>query len=125
MSRILIVEDSTFFRQMLKETLLSRFPSIHIHEAADGEEALKKIEISKPDLIFMDIKLPGENGLEITKKIKGRYPDIIIIILTSYYLPEYREAASQYGADLFLSKGATTKDYIYTLVESFLSKRKY
>ncbi|NWF94081.1 MAG: response regulator transcription factor [Syntrophaceae bacterium] len=125
MPEILIVEDSAFFRQLLKETLTSQFPSVRIEEAADGDEALRKIEISKPDLIFIDIKLPGENGLELTKKIRAQYVDIVIIILTSYDLPEYREAASQYGADLFLSKGATTKDYIHTLVNSFLSKGKY
>ncbi len=88
--RVLIVEDSTLFRQLFKETLHDRFPSVEIYEAADGEEALKKIESLRPNLIFMDIGLPGENGLELTKHIKVRYPNIIVIILTGYDLPEYR-----------------------------------
>jgi len=119
----LIVEDSTFFRQLLKETLLSRFPKMDITEAGSAEEALGKIQISSPDLIFMDIKLPGESGLELTKKIKDQHPDIPIVILTSYDLPEYREAASQYKANHFLSKGSTTKEKILTLVKSILSDR--
>jgi len=121
--RTLIVEDNNFFRQLLKETLVSRFPSMDISEAGSGEEALQRIKAYFPDLIFMDIKLPGETGLELTKKIKAQYPNIIIIILTSYDLPEYREAASQYQANYFLSKGSTTKENILKLVESILSNR--
>lgn len=123
MCRTLIVEDSTFFRQLLKETLHSRFPSMDIAEAENGKEALQKVETLRPDLIFMDIKLPGENGLELTKKIKTRYSGISIIILTSYDLPEYREAARQYQADHFLSKGATTKEDILKLVQSIIAER--
>jgi len=123
MFRTLIVEDSTFFRQLLKETLLSRFPKMDIFEAGNGEEALQKIKTKPPDLIFMDIKLPGESGLEITQKIKADYPNITIIILTSYDLPEYREAADQYQANYFLSKGSTTKENIVDLVKSILSNR--
>jgi len=88
--RVLIVEDSTLFRQLFKETLHDRFPSVEIYEAIDGEEALLQVETFRPNLIFMDIRLPGENGLELTKKIKARYPNITIIILTGYDLPEYR-----------------------------------
>jgi DNA-binding NarL/FixJ family response regulator len=124
MFRTLIVEDSSFFRQLLKETLLSKFSSMDISEASSAEEAIKDIETSPPDLVFVDIKLPGENGLELTKKIKGKYPNLPVIILTSYDLPEYREAASQYQANYFLSKGSTTKEKILALVKSILSGRK-
>jgi DNA-binding NarL/FixJ family response regulator len=124
MFRTLLVEDSNFFRQLLKETLLSKFPSMDISEARSAEEAIKDIETSPPDLVFVDIKLPGENGLELTKKIRGKYPNIPVIILTSYDLPEYREAASRYQANYFLSKGATTKENILSLVNSILSGRK-
>jgi DNA-binding NarL/FixJ family response regulator len=75
-----------------------------------------------PDLIFVDIRLPGESGLEFTRKIKSTHPNIPVIILTSYDLPEYREAAREYQADHFLSKGTTTKENIWALVTSILSK---
>jgi len=120
MAKILIVEDNIFFRELLKETLNSRFPSVDVFEASDGKEALQKIETHLPNLIFMDIKLPEESGLELTKKIKARYPDVVIIILTSYDLPEYREAAHQYKADHFLAKGSATKEEILRLVDSIL-----
>jgi DNA-binding NarL/FixJ family response regulator len=122
--KVLIVEDSAFYRELLKEALLSRFPSMELCEAADGEEALQKIEASLPDLIFMDIKLPGESGLELTKKIKTQYPNINMIILTAYDIPEYREAAVQAKANYFLSKGLASKENILTLVDSILSDQR-
>jgi CheY-like chemotaxis protein len=120
--KVLIVEDSTLFRELFKETLHDRFPSIEIYEAVDGEEALLLVETFRPILIFMDIRLPGENGLELTKKVKARYPSIIVIILTGYDLPEYREFSSRY-ADYFFSKDSATTENILTLVESILPTR--
>jgi len=118
-SKVLIVEDSTLFRQLLKQILHDRFPSIEIHEAVDSEEAFREVETSRPDLIFMDIRLPGENGLELTRRIKAQYPYIIVIILTGYDLPEYREFSNQY-ADYFFSKDSSTTENIFTLVKSIL-----
>ena len=123
MQRVLIVEDSTIFRTLLKETLQSRFPSIEILEAADGEEAMKEITARPPDLIFMDIKLPGENGLDLTAKIKAEYPQVIVVVLTSYDTPEYREAAVKARANHFLAKGSSSREGILVLVESILRDR--
>ncbi len=123
MFKILLVEDNPPFRQLLKENLYNQFPSIDIEEAGDGIEAFKKTEAFCPDLIFMDIRLPGENGLEVAKKIKSQCPDMKIIILTSYDLPEYREIAKRYGADHFVTKGSSTWEEITTLVRS-ISKEK-
>jgi DNA-binding NarL/FixJ family response regulator len=123
-TKTLIVEDSALYRKLLKETLQSRFPSMEIIEAEEGEEAMKQMGVqSPPNLIFMDIKLPGENGLELTGKIKAKYPGVIIIILTSYDSLEYREAAARVKADHFLSKGSSSKEGILTLVESVLAGR--
>lgn len=122
MFRTLIIEDSYLYRKLLKETLQFRFPKMVILEANDGEEALREIEIATPNLILMDIRLPGESGLELTRRIKDRYPEVSIVILTSYDLPEYREAAYKYKADHFLSKSSATKEKIISLVESILSE---
>ena len=121
--KILIVDDSALFRQTLKEVLQVRFPSIEIDEAIDGEKARQKIKTSPPDFIFMDINLPGENGLVLTQKIKVRYPSIIITLLTGWNFPEYREASIQCKADYFLFKGSATQENIFALVESVLTHR--
>jgi len=119
MKRILIVEDNPFFLQFLKETLHLRLPSIDMLEAANGEEAMQKIKALPPEAILMDLRLPGENGLELTRKIKALYPNIIIVILTNYDLPEYREAAYQSGADHFVSK-----DSFLSIIGSVLTNGK-
>jgi len=93
-----------------------------LDEAKDGKEALHKIGHSPPDLIFMDIKLPGENGLQITKRIRGSDTEAKIIILTSHDYPEYREAANRFGANHFISKGSSTAEEIVSLVKSILAE---
>lgn len=118
MKRILIVEDNAFFLQFLKEALRARFPSMQISEATNGEEALEKIKTVPPDAIFMDLRLPGENGLEVTKKVKARYPNVIVVIVTNYDLPEYRKAAYESRADHFISK-----DSLLNMLNSILSNR--
>lgn len=123
MNRVLVAEDSPIFRTLLRETLQSRFPTMEIFEAANGEEAMRQIVAHPPDLIFMDIKLPGENGLDLTARIKAKYPHVTIIVLTSYDTPEYREAAVKAKADHFLAKGSSSREGILTLVESVLRGR--
>ena len=121
MFKTLIVEDNVTFRESLKAVLDTEFPSMDIEEAADGTEALEKINTFGPNLIFMDIKLPWINGLELTKKIKGDNASIVIVILTSYDLPEYRAAAEEYGADHFIPKGSSSREELLKLVQSVLS----
>lgn len=104
----LLVEDSIDFRSQLTDVLYQRFPAIKVGEAEDGEVALKEILIQLPDLIFMDVKLPGKNGIELTKDIKIRFNSIVIVVLTSYDIPEYRQAAFRNGADCFIAKGSVS-----------------
>jgi len=121
----MLVEDSTSFRQLVKNSLQDQFPSMDIIEATDGVEAFQKIDSHPPNLILMDITLPGENGLELTRKIKADYPGLIIIILTSHDSPEYREAAIRCKADYFLSKGSIATDDIFKLVKSIMLRKGF
>jgi len=121
MFRVLIVEDNTIFRQSLKEMIVRHFPFMLIDEAGDGKEAREKVRTLCPDLIFMDIKLPGESGLELTKAIKTRHKKTIIIMLTNYDLPEYKRAAYRCGASYFIAKGSSTRGEVVGMVESILS----
>ncbi len=120
MFRTMLVEDNPSFRQLVKANLQDQFPSMDIIEAADGVEAFQKIDGHPPNLIFMDISLPGENGLELTRRMKAGYPNITIIILTSHDLTEYRDAAIRSKADYFFSKAAISNNGILTLVKSIL-----
>ncbi len=104
MLKILIVDDNAIFREMLKEGLLSQIPSLTVLDAKNGEEALQMIPASLPDLIFMDVRLPEINGFELTDIIKKQYPDVKVVMLTSYDTPEYRDAAFYCKADHYVPK---------------------
>ncbi len=118
--RTLIVEDNASFREILKEKLRTPFPSMVIDEAADGNEALQKVDILKPELVFMDIRLPGENGIQLTQKIKTRYPNTKVIILTSYDSLEYRGAAIQAGGNCYIPKDSLGCVEIEKLVKALI-----
>jgi DNA-binding NarL/FixJ family response regulator len=124
MCNALIVEDNATFRVVIREILHSRFPTMKIEEERDGSELFKKLDSFHPDLVFMDIRLPGENGLELTKKIKMTHPDVVVVIMTSYDLPEYRQAALQIKANHFMSKESQTSDFL-ALVESICPRLKH
>jgi len=76
--------------------------------------------MSSTDLIFVDIKPPSENGLELTKRIRNLDSGLVIIVLTGYDLPEYRKAASANGANYFFFKDVSSVQEILSLVESIL-----
>ncbi len=121
MLKTLIVDDIAVFRETFKTALRERFPAMTIDEEVDGSQVVDKVKAFQPDLVFMDIRLPGKNGLALTEKIKVDYPGIVIIILTDYDLPEYREAALQGGADEFIPKGSLKMSAIEALIERHLA----
>ncbi len=122
--KTLIVEDNNNFRQALCDLLHTKFPFMILEEATNGLEVLAKIASFQPDIVFLDIRLPGENGLSLTPKIKNLFPAIKLIILTAHDLPEYREAAYQKGADYFLTKGTTNNTEIINLIENIISSAR-
>jgi YesN/AraC family two-component response regulator len=120
MFRILLVEDDQHFRKILKQELTGWFPSVVVEEASDAKEGMERTESFSPQIIFMDIRLPDESGIQLTKRIKEKYPTISICMLTSYDLPEYRQAAMECGASHFFVKGTSNGIEIKSLVESLL-----
>jgi YesN/AraC family two-component response regulator len=100
---VLIVDDDKASREGLRELIELR-PDIRVvGEAIDGEEAIDLVDALRPDLVVMDVQMPKMDGLEATRRIKQRLPDIRVILLTMYR--EYRAAAERSGADAFLVKG--------------------
>ena len=117
---ILLIEDHAEYRETLHEILQATFPEVTILQAEEGSSVTQKVEKHRPGMIFMDIRLPGISGLELTKMIKERHPDIVIAVLTNLDTPEYEEAAYMNGADYFLSKETTKPADIEDLVESVM-----
>ena len=115
--KLLIVDDNPMLRETTRSILEFKFPNLSIFEAGDGKEALIQIHDNLPNLILMDIRLPGENGLKLTRKIKALYPEIVIIIFTNYDVQEYRDAAFKNGADFFFPKTSPSRKKLSETVE--------
>ncbi len=117
MLKAMLVEDNIPFRYVIKSELSYRFPEMEVIEAGSGEDALMQAKDRSPDLVLMDVRLPGLNGFEVTRKIKGDHPNTPVIILTSYSLAEYREAARRCGANGFVGKDSVNWEEFSTLIE--------
>ena len=122
MFRAILAEGTPVFRQVLINIFHSRFPSVEWAEAANGKDAIALIETFLPDLILVDIKLPGGNALELTRMIKMHHPNVVVIIMASYDFPEYRDMAYLNGADYFICKDSPVEDHM-ALIQSVLSAR--
>jgi len=114
----LVVEDNAAYRQSLHQLLLDCFPAMRIAEAGDAEEGLRLALARDFDLILTDIRLPGANGLELTKAIKAARADAVICVISSHAILEYRQAALGNGATQFIVKGESTRAEIVALVDS-------
>lgn len=106
MLRILLVEDQIIVRQGLK-VILEQDTNMQVtHEANNGREAIDILEKHLVDFIMMDVRMPVMNGIEATRKIKRQWPDIKILILTTFNDDEYALEALKEGANGFLLKTA-------------------
>jgi DNA-binding NarL/FixJ family response regulator len=113
--KILIVDDEARFREQVKELLLVE-PNIEVAgEAADGREAICQARELKPDLILMDVRMPGLNGIDATRQLKSEMPAMRVIILSLYDVAMYKKAAIASGADGYLKKSAMVKELIPTI----------
>jgi DNA-binding NarL/FixJ family response regulator len=101
---VMIVDDHPVFRQGLKNVLAAQEDLRIVDEAADGETAIKKAEERYPDVVIMDINLPELNGLQATRELKERCPNINVIMLTAYDDEEQIYHAIRSGASAYHAK---------------------
>jgi DNA-binding NarL/FixJ family response regulator len=110
--RILIVDDNADFRRRLKEFLAPEPDMEVVGEAADGQEAIGKVRELQPDLVLMDVRMPGINGLSATRQLRDEMPEVKVIMLSLYDLEEYREAALASGASGYMVKKSLVQELI-------------
>lgn len=110
--RILVVDDHVLIRQGIVG-LLDAQPDLEVvGEAGSAEKAIQKTEATRPDLILMDIGMPGVNGLEATQRIRERLPDVRVLILTVHDREDYLFHALRAGAGGYVLKGADVQDLL-------------
>ncbi len=115
--RILIADDQKRTRQGLKALLSTSLSETEIWEAANGAEALRLAEDIHPHLVLMDIRMPEVDGLDATRGIKSRWPEIKVLVLSMYQ--NRQEEAQAAGADLFVSKGESPERLLCALSSLF------
>ena len=107
MIKVLIVDDQELFRESLK-VVLSVSENIQVTDAVSGvSQALKSAEQNCPDVVLMDVRMPGIDGVEGTRLFKKRWPETKIIVLTTFDDDEYIFGALKYGASGYLLKGSS------------------
>lgn len=122
--RVFIVEDHTLLRAGLR-ALLAQDPDIEIvGEADNGRDAIRAVGAMAPNLVLMDLSMPGMNGIEAMIDIKRRNPDIRILILTVHKTDEYVHESLRAGADGYILKDAT-HDELQAAIRSVLKGKTY
>lgn len=120
MCKVLLVEDEEIERIALKSIILDNLSTISIvGEASNGYEAISIIKRNEVDFVFMDINIPGINGLDVVRFIKLNYPKVVIIIITAYDTFEVAHSALKLKVDDFLLKPVKPSLIIETLEQYF------
>ena len=105
MIRVLICDDQDVVREGLR-AILSTVPEIEVTAvASDGAEAVEAVEKSQPDVVLMDLNMPGMNGIQATRKIHDKFPAVHVLALTTYDADEWVFDAIRAGASGYLLKG--------------------
>jgi DNA-binding NarL/FixJ family response regulator len=114
--RVGVAEDHPLARESLVQLLESAEDILIVGEAADGEEALALADsVGEPDIFLVDIRLPGIDGLEVTRRLSDKHPDVRVIILTTNEDPAYATEAMKAGAKAYVLKSADGEEVLETV----------
>jgi len=105
-TKVFVVDDSVIVRERLI-TLLGELPNVTITgEAEKARDAIAGIQKARPDIVVLDISMPGGSGIQVLETLKKERPSPMVIMLTNFDQPQYRQRCMQLGADHFLDKSS-------------------
>jgi DNA-binding NarL/FixJ family response regulator len=113
--KLLLVDDHTLVRRGLTHLLQSCIEGVELNEAGTADEAVEILASTKHDVALVDIRLPGRTGLDLLKEIRVTWPDLPVIILSSFDNGEYVKAALAEGAAGYLLKDTTPEDLVQAI----------
>lgn len=112
MTTVLLVDDQALLRMGFRLVLEAEDDLEVVGEASDGRTAVEQVGALRPDVVLMDVRMPGMNGIEATGQIVAAHPETKVLILTTFDLDEYAFAALRAGASGFLLKDARPADLV-------------
>jgi two-component system response regulator NreC len=113
--KVLLVEDHAIVRQGIRSLLEEESDILVVGEAGDGSQALEQAERLSPDIVLMDLSMPGVGGIEATRQIRERFPAMRVIVLSMHESEEYVFRVLQAGASGYVLKRATTTELVLAL----------
>ncbi len=116
--KVLLVDDNPDALFLLRKRLENRRPFKIVGEATTGEEALSQVEALQPDLVIMDVKMPGIGGVEATRLIKERFPQVSVLAFSAFGDAENTAAMRNAGAVGYVLKDAPEEELIMRLQDS-------
>ena len=122
--RVLIVDDSKIVCDGLQQMLINIANVEIVGQVNNGKDAIATISESKPDVVILDIRLPGLSGIDVLKDIRNKKLPIRVIMLTNYTYPQYRKKCKELGADYFFDKVAEIEEIPNVIAELAKDKRK-
>ena len=113
--KFFVVDDSELVVERIR-ALLSDIPGLEfIGHATNANDAVEAIERLKPDVVILDIRLIGENGMNVLERIKKEHAPPVVIMLTNYPYPQYRKKYRELGADYFFDKVTEIASFVKVL----------
>lgn len=123
MIKVLVADDHHLVRTSIARLLDSEDGITVVGEAIDGEEALSMASQLRPDIVLMDMRMPGIGGLEATRKIARGMADIKVLVITAFLEETYAQRLLDAGASGFISKGAELEDIVLAIRTIFDGQR--
>jgi DNA-binding response OmpR family regulator len=120
--KLLLVDDEAEFVETMKARLALR--DLDARVARDGEEALAAVETEEPDVIVLDLKMPGIDGIEVLRRVKQAYPNVEVIILTGHGSKKDEETARSLGAFGYLQKPVDLDTLVPQITGAFRRRMK-
>jgi DNA-binding NarL/FixJ family response regulator len=109
---ILITDDHAHVRRGLRELLVDAFPDAHFSEASNGDEMLTQLVISQPDVLLLDINMPGRSGFEVLKDVKQVYPQLPVIMVSVQTESQYALRCLRAGAAEYVNKNSASEELV-------------
>jgi two-component system, NarL family, response regulator LiaR len=120
--RVMTVDDHEILRGGIRFSLLAFDDLEFVGEAQSGEEALRRCGELRPDVVLMDLAMPGMDGVETTQALLARQPQVQVLVLSSFHDPEMVQRAMQAGAIGYLVKGVSAERLVQAIREAYAGR---